>query len=184
MTISDARKMWSDADLLALPKDGCKREVVGGELVTMSPAGFNHGAIVLNLSGELWKVVKATGIGVLVEGQTGFRLASGDLFSPDIAFVSKDRAAAHDPAVSAFFQGAPDFFVEVLSPSDSFQVLREKLEQFFKEGTRLAWIVDPKRRCVYVHRSAETSTTLQQGAALDGEDVIPGFHLPLAQLFV
>jgi Uma2 family endonuclease len=106
------------------------------------------------------------------------------LFSPDISFVSSARAADHDPEVSEFFQGAPDFFIEVLSPSDSFQALHDKLEQFFRDGTRLAWIVDPKKRCVYVHRSAASYTTVQSQDFLDGEDMIPGFRLQLSRLFL
>lgn len=183
MTISDEKKQWSDEVLLAMPRDGGKREIVGGELITRSPAGFDHGIIITRLIVELSKVVDAAKLGVLVDGQTGFRLAGGDLFCPDIAFVSRSRAARHRARESSFFQGAPDLFVEVLSPSDTVENLHEKLEQFFHEGARLAWVINPKKKCIYVYHAPHSFQTLQQADSLVGEDVVPGFTLSVSNLF-
>jgi len=132
---------------------------------------------------ELGKVIYDTGKGELADGQTGFRLPTGDLLSPDIAFVSAARVAEHRKAGHTFFQGAPDLVVEVLSPSDTIEIMEEKLSQFFSVGTRLAWVVHPRTRRVYVYRSPTDFIILAAHDALDGFDVIPGFKMPLSKLF-
>jgi Uma2 family endonuclease len=183
MTISDEKKQWSDEELLAMPRDGCKREIVHGELVMMSPAGWDHGGVIGFLFGELAHFVHSRRLGRVLDPQTGFRLATGDLFCPDMSFVTADRVAQQRARKSAFFLGAPDLFVEVLSPSDTVENLHEKLEQFFNEGARLAWVINPKKKCVYVYRAPHSFQTLQQADSLVGEEVIPGFTLPVSNLF-
>ena len=177
------RKHWTDQELLAMPKDGFKREVLGGDLI-MSPAAFDHGSLISRLVAELGKVVYGSPLGELADGQTGFRLPSGDLLSPDISFVSAPRVAEHQKSKSVFFEGAPDLVVEVLSPSDTIEVMEEKLGQFFAAGTRLAWIVHPRTRAVHVYRSPTESRVLTAQDALNGEDIIPGFTMILSKLFI
>ena len=184
MTMQAAKKTWMDDELLAMPHDGRKREIVGGELIVMSPASFNHGKIISRLSIALGTRIYSQKLGELVDGQTGFRLKTEDLFSPDIAFVTTTRAAAHQKRGDVFFQGAPDLLVEVLSPSDTVEVLEEKLAQFFGEGLRLAWVVHPKTRTVHVYHSITSTRILTADLALDGEDVVPGFRYELSNLFV
>jgi len=84
------RKRWTDEELMALPKDGYKRELLDGEIV-MSPAGSEHGRKIMRFSASLLPWVYDHKLGELFDGQTGFRMKSGDLLSPDISFVSKDR---------------------------------------------------------------------------------------------
>ena len=82
-----------------------------------------------------------------------------------------------------FFPGAPDLAVEVLSPSDMPGHTHEKLTQYFSHGTRLAWVINPAERNALVYRTPEADRLLRVTDALDGEDVLPGFRLPLAELF-
>ena len=80
---------------------------------------------------------------------------------------------------------APDLAVEVLSKSNTKKEIARKLDEYFASGTRLAWIVDPKTQSVRVHTSPTESTRLDadSGAVLDGGAILPGFRLPLAELF-
>ena len=151
----------------------------------MSPAGYNHGFIINRLVHHLGQVVYPNNLGDLGDSQTGFRLSSGDLFSPDISFVSAGRVAtmrAKDPKAS-FFLGAPDLAVEVLSPSDTFGVLEEKLTRFFAEGTQRIWLIYPRTKSAHIHRSIQDATMLSADGFLDGEHLIPGFRLRLSTLF-
>ncbi len=178
-----AAKYWTDAELLALPKDGFKREIVNGKMVMMSPANFRHGKFIGRITVPLGEAIFRAGLGELADGQTGFRVTSGDLFCPDIAFVAKDRVAEHEKKGSTFFEGAPDLAVEVVSPSDTIGALEEKLAQFFAGGMRLAWIVHRRTRTVHVYRSPAQQKILTESDHLDGDEVVPGFRLAVAAIF-
>ena len=82
-----------------------------------------------------------------------------------------------------FFPGAPDLVIEVLSPSDTHGYVQEKMSRYFAAGARLAWAVNPALRHVLVYRTPEPDRLLRVTDTLDGEDVLPGFRLPLAELF-
>src|SRR4051812_7648711 len=113
------QQKYTAADLMALPKNGQKYELVNGELV-MSPAGvFDHGDIISWLSAKLAIYSREKKLGIVVDGQSGFWMKSGNLRSPDISFIGRDRLKALTPRPQGFVTGAPDLVVEVLSPSDT-----------------------------------------------------------------
>ena len=173
---------WTDEELMALPEDGYKRELVNGEIV-MSPAGANHGAIIAMLLGALWTFVTKRRVGRIFDGQTGFRMRSGDVLSPDISFVSKARLKGLKRAPLAFFQGSPDLVVEVLSPGESFGHAEEKIAQYFENDTKLAWLVNPISQTVLIYVGPKPEKMLRSGDLLDGGDVLPGFSFTVAELF-
>ncbi len=182
MTISIAGRIWSDEELLALPKDGYDKEIIHGEMI-VSPAGSEHGAIIMAIAGPLHVYVVRKQLGQVLDGQTGCRMSSGDLLSPDVSFVSAARWEAHRKSKEVFFPGGPDLAVEVLSPDDSLRILKKKILQYFTEGTRLAWVVHPRKRCVTVYHAPTSADILTVDDALDGEHVVPGFSLKIAHLF-
>ena len=109
------------------------------------------------------------------------RVVSGDIRLPDVTFVVKSRAPTRDVPVPDL---SPDLIVEVLSASNTPAEIDRKLREFFAGGTRLAWVVDRRTRTVAVHRGGVgPAVVLGEGDALDGEDVLPGFSMPLAELF-
>jgi Uma2 family endonuclease len=173
---------WTDEELMALPEDGFKRELVNGEIV-MSPAGANHGRIIMILSFALEGFVTKRKLGAVFDGQTGFRMRSGDLFSPDISFMAKSRLEGTKRAPQAFFRGSPELAVEVLSPGESFGHAEEKIAQYFENDTKLAWLVNPVNQTVQVYRGRTPEKMLRAGDVLDGEDILPGFTFPVADLF-
>jgi Uma2 family endonuclease len=81
------------------------------------------------------------------------------------------------------FPGAPDLAVEVLSPSNRWRDVREKVADLLAAGTRLVWVIDPPRRKVTVYRALLAPHVLGPTDILDGEDVVPGFSLPVSALF-
>ena len=149
----------------------------------MSPAGAEHGLICVRIVAELEVFVRRQRLGALFDSSTGFRLTPETLLSPDAAFVSKVRLAGMKRVPRGFFPGAPDLVVEVLSPSDSPGRTNEKLTLHFTHGARLAWIINPAERNALVYRTPEADRLLRFTDTLDGEDVLPGFRLPLAELF-
>jgi Uma2 family endonuclease len=177
-----AVKIWTDEELMALPKDGFKRELLNGEII-MSPSGSEHGYISYLLLDALGRHARLNRLGLVFDSSTGFRLAPDEVLSPDIGFVGKARLVGLKRPPRGFFSGAPDLAVEVLSPSDTVEQMHEKLSRYFLHGTRLAWVINPTERNAHVYRTPEAERLLRVTDALDGADVLPGFRLPLAELF-
>lgn len=181
-TTHPPRKQWTDEELMALPKDGYKRELLDGEIV-MSPAGSEHGRKIMRFSTALGSHVYQHQLGEVFDGQTGFRMQTRDVLSPDISFVSRGRLAGLQSAPEGFFDGAPDLVVEFLSPGESMKRINAKLTQYFENGCRLAWVMDSRRRTVAVHRGPVAHRVLTEADELSGEEVIAGFTLSVKVLF-
>jgi Uma2 family endonuclease len=182
MATTTTARIWSDEEVLALPKNGQDIEVIHGEVV-VSPAGSEHGAIIMAIAGPLHMYVLKKQLGRVLDGQTGCRMSSGDVLSPDVSFVTTARWEAHRKTRAVFFPGGPDLAVEVLSPDDSLRVLKKKIHQYFADGTRLAWVVHPRKRCVTVYHAPTSADILTTADTLDGEHVVPGFSLKIVHLF-
>src|SRR5438874_451892 len=126
MTIHTAKRIWTDRELLAIPKDGYDHEVIDGEMV-MSPASSEHGAIIMAIGGPIYMYVTQKNLGKVLDGQTGCRMENGDLLSPDVSFVSLARWKSHRKKEETFFHGGPDLVVEVLSPDDTSKIVARKI---------------------------------------------------------
>lgn len=105
------------------------------------------------------------------------------LCAPELAFVSRERVEQIGKT-KKFFPAAPDLAVEVLSPFDTVYEVNEKVEEWLKAGVRLLWTINSKRRTVTVYRSLTAVIMLTEQDELDGEDVLPGFRLRVADVFV
>jgi Uma2 family endonuclease len=170
--------------LLRMPDDGLRYELVKGELRKMPPAGNEHGYIAGEVFGELRSHVKANGLGRTYAAETGFEIHSNPdtVRAPDVAFVSRERLEEAGP-VEGYWPGAPDLAVEVVSPNDRHSEVIEKALEWLDAGCRMVLVVDPKQQTVTVYRSRENIRILTEGDALDGDDVIPGFSLPITEIF-
>jgi Uma2 family endonuclease len=170
---------FTDEELLKLPKDGYKRELVDGKIV-MSPAGYRHGRVIMRLAARLLDFAAKHDLGDVLDSSTGFRLPNGNLRCPDISFVARGRVT--DPPPQGFAHLVPDLVVEVLSPDDSPRLVFDKVGEYLAAGARLVWVIDPETRSAAVYRSLTDVTRLPESGVLDGEDVLPGFSCPLADI--
>ena len=170
-------------ELFRLPDDNCRHALVRGELQRMAAAGFRHGAVIMNVAGPLSQHVKAHRLGVVCGAETGFVLARDPdtVLAPDVAFVRQERIAASGlPAT--FWEGAPDLAVEVTSPGDTRPEVADKAASWLAAGTRLVWVVDPRRAVVTIHEPDGTPRRLAGSDVLGGEPVFPGFRLPVTDV--
>ena len=143
--------------------------------------GYWEGKIALRLGGRVDAYADANDLGVANGPDAHMRVESGDIRLPDVTFVSKARAPTRDVPVPTL---SPDLIVEVLSASNTAAEIDRKLRAFFAGGTRLAWVIDRRTRTVAIHRgTVGPAATLGEAGALDGEDVLPGFAMPVADLF-
>jgi Uma2 family endonuclease len=158
-------------------------ELVRGELIKMTPAGFEHGRIVGLICTRLGSFVEQRGVGIVMGAESGFCIARNPdtVRAPDVAFLRSDRVPA--ARQSGFFEGAPDLAVEVRSPSDRASHTLAKVRDWLEAGCRAVWVVDPETRTVTVHRGENRVVTWKVSDWLNGQDVVPGFRLPVAELF-
>jgi Uma2 family endonuclease len=157
-------------------------ELVKGEPREMTPTGGLHGVIALEIGYHILHYVKQHQLGYATSAETGFVLAADPytVRAPDVGFVTKERITG--PLPQKYFPFSPDLAVEVVSPSDTAQDIREKVLDFLKAGTRLVWVVYPESKTVDVYRPDGVQVVDIDGA-LDGGDVLPGFTLALRVVF-
>lgn len=177
-------EFWTDDELLALSaKTDLKWELWAGKIIVMPTAGVQHGAIIARLLAAIATNVYEHKFGEVFDGQTGFRLSVDHCFAPDIAVVSRGRLKFIGSAVEKLFHGAPDFAVEVLSPSDSITKTERKLNLFFMFGARLAWMIDPKNKTARVYRKEGEFELLRRDGVLTANSLLPGLRIPLSRVF-
>ncbi|MCL1470682.1 Uma2 family endonuclease [Argonema antarcticum] len=178
------QKIWTDAEFMALNRDGHRYEIVNGELIDMGNSGAKHGYVAIILSAALFNCVSTQKLGAMFDSSTAFKMKSGNKRSPDISFMAKERLQGLDDLPEGFLEGAPDLAVEILSPSNTVEEIHNKLVEYFENGARLVWVLHPKEKYVLVYRSAQSPDRLLKSTdSLDGEDIVPGFTLPIADLF-
>ncbi len=172
-------------ELLRMPDDGFRYELVRGELKQMAPTGDEHGYIAGEVSAELRNYVKANGLGRAYAAETGFKIYSDPdtVRAPDAAFVSRERLEAQGKVMQGFRPGAPDLAVEVVSPNDTHSEVVEKALEWLEAGCKMVLVAEPKRKTVTVYRSREDIRILTEGDSVDGADVVPGWRLPVAEIF-
>lgn len=183
MAIATKSQVWTDAEFMALADDGQGYELVNGEVVAMGNSGMEHGYLACLLVAELMAFVRQHRLGVVCDSSTAFTLKNGNKRSPDIAFIAAERLKGLRRPVRGFWEGAPDLVVEILSPGNTVEEMHTKIVEYFANGTRLLWKIDPHERCVLVYHRVEPDQLLTMGDQLTGEDVVPGFEMAIADLF-
>ena len=99
-----------------------------------------------------------------------------------MAFIRADRVGGELP--QGFFPGAPDLAVEVLSPGDRASEVIAKVEDWLGAGCHAVWVIDPKTRTVTAYHGSRNAVILTATDTLDGRDLLPGFHGPVAEIFL
>lgn len=183
MRIMDPRAVTTAEQLLAVDDPGYHRELVRGVLRRVTPPGQQHGVVAMRLGARLAAFVEAKNLGITLAAETGFLLEEDPdtVLAPDVAFVRADRVT--DPNDRRYFRGAPDLAVEVASPSTSFSEAKDKALAWLRHGCRMVWSVEPDAETVTVYRAADNVRVLRRGDELSGEDVVPGFAVPVSELF-
>lgn len=184
-TLEPPKKVWTEAEIEALPEDGYLHEIVNGELVMSPKNNFQHGDLCIRLAVALEIFNRAHRLGVVLDSSTGFWMHNRNCRAPDISFVPKARVISlgFKRSTKKFFPGAPDLAVEILSPNNTRAEIDERLKDFFASGTQLVWIINPDDECVEICHSPTRRTLLGSGGFLDGELLLPGFRYPIADLF-
>ena len=171
-------------ELLRLPTDGRRMELVKGKVYELPPAGARHGSVAMNIGMLLGAHVRLNGLGRVFAAETGFTVERhpDTMRAPDAAFVSNLRLPQGE-LPDGFLELAPDLAVEVVSPSDSRREIQEKAEGWLLAGTHLVWVINPVTRAAMIYRSRGDVQHATEEDYLHGEDVVPGFSCRLGVLF-
>ena len=159
-------------------------ELVAGRVVRMTPTNPTHGRIEVNVAAALRHFVRTQNLGVVMAGEVGvFTTRNPDTVrAPDVLFLSHERDKRRERR-QGFLDVAPELAVEILSPTDRPDQVRRKVGEYLAAGVLQVWVVDPASRTVQVYRDRGERLTLAPGAVLTGGDVLPGFELPVDDIF-
>ena len=159
-------------------------QTAAGELIIMPPTGGETGKQNSDLIIDLGIWHRQTKLGAVFGSSTGFKLPNGANRSPDAAWIPLERWEALTPDQrKRFLSLCPDFLIELLSPTDTWEAGKAKLQEYQDNGTRLGWLIDSESFRVAIYRLGQPIEVLHSPTALSGEDVLPGFVLNLSALW-
>ena len=155
-----------------------------GKLIIMSPAGSETGNRNAKLMQQLANWTDKDGTGIEFDSSAGFILPSGATRSPDASWIKLTRwNSLSDVAKTKFAPIAPDFVVELRSPSDSLQVLKDKMQEYIDNGVSLGWLIDRPSRQVYIYTPGKNVRCLDNPSTVSSDSLLPGFNLDLTKIW-
>jgi Uma2 family endonuclease len=168
--------------LLRMPDDDCRTELVRGRLITLPPPGAKHGVLVTRISRALASHVERHSLGIVLV-ESGYRLASepDTVRGPDVSFIATHRLVREPP--DGYWKGAPDLAVEIVSPGERSRDVERKVREYLTGGARVVWVVHPRTRTLTRHPGGGTAERLSEHDTLFEPDVLAGFRYELAKLF-
>lgn len=154
-----------------------------GDLVIMAPTGGETGSYNSEINAEFVIWNRQTRLGKVFDSSTCFKLPSGGDRSPDVAWITLERWNQLSREQQRKFPPiAPDFVLELLSPTDSLEKTQAKMQEYISSGVRLGWLVDRDNQYVEIYRINQPVEMLRNPEQLSGEDVLPGFTLRMDQV--
>jgi Uma2 family endonuclease len=174
----------TEDDLIRLLDGEDKRicELIDGVLVEKA-MGTREGLFAAYLGRLIGNHADEMDLGLVLGGDSPFRLRLGLVRFPDVSFVSWNRIPGNEFPEDPVAKIIPDLAVEVLSPSNTVAEIELKLDHYFEAGVRLAWVIDPKKQKARIYTSRSRIQEIGTDGALIGGKVLPGFRLPLADVF-
>lgn len=175
-------ELYTEEDLEQMPSSA-RYELIRGELCAMPNNSAEHGNKTMRLSIPVGSFVEENDLGECFAAETRFTIEENPdtTLGPDFAFIAKERLHGIPPR--GYLHLVPDLIVETRSPGDTRTEFALKVSQWLQAGARLVWALDPATRTLTVHRQGVHPVTLTIDDTLSGEDVLPGFTLPLRRVF-
>ncbi len=182
MIADSPTKLITGEELLAMGDIG-RCELIDGRIVPMSPTGGEHAYIEFYVGAELSNFARSKKLGWVLGGEVGIyiRRQPDRVRGADVAFISKSRSPRR-PA-KGFLDVAPELVIEIMSPDDRWQEVQQKLEEYFQIGVQWVWIVEPENKAVFVYRSSTEAQKIGESGMVQGEGILEGFTLNVANLF-
>jgi Uma2 family endonuclease len=189
MVVAATTSVMTTEELLALPQNGVERWLIRGQLrqKPMTVRNRWHSRIMARVAKFLdnWLDQQPDPHGSVLCGEAGCRLRRDPdtTVGIDVVYISADLAARESDETS-LIDGVPVLVVEILSPNDTQEQIDEKIDGYLQAGVRLVWVVDPHDRTVLIYRPGAEPELVNVRQELTGDPHLPGFAVPVAQLFV
>ena len=169
-------------ELLMMPDDGKRHELIRGVLSEKVAPGYTHGEVESRTATALSNYSDANDYGTVISGDPGHRLERNPdtVRAPDVAWIAPGRVPA---GTRGYPNLAPDLAVEVKSPSNSYAELADKALMWLSYGSREVWMIDPERVTVTRYRPGVPPVMLYEDDILDGGALLPGFTILVWRLF-
>ncbi len=160
-------------------------ELVDGKIVPLPLNGRVHSLALGRIMLSVTSYVTRKRLGIVVSGEAGFvvRRDPDSVRAPDLAFVSNATLARARNGKGAFFPGAPDLAIEVLSPDDTIEAMEAKVKQYLAAGAKAVWVASPAGRDVRVYEPRRALRVVERGGVLEGGAALPGFRAKVADFF-
>ena len=188
MATAAAPTVMTTAELLALPDDGTERWLIRGQLRERPMTVRNrwHSRIMARVAKFLdnWLDQQPEPRGSVLCGEAGCRLRRNPdtTVGIDVVYVPPE-VAARESEDTSLIDGVPVLVVEILSPNDTQEQVDEKTDDYLSAGVALVWVIDPHDRTVLIYRPGAEPELVNARQILSGEPQLPGFQVPVAQLF-
>jgi Uma2 family endonuclease len=190
--VATEKRLWTTEELLALPDDGVERWLSRGRLIEKHPDPenadmtkrnrFHSRAVGFVL--ERWLEAQPEPRGQVVGGEAGFILRRNpdSTVGIDVAYVSAETVSVQTDGTT-LFDGPPVLAVEILSPSNTHEEVRDKVQDYLSAGVALVWMIDTDFRTVTVYRPDAEPQLFNRTQTLSADPILPGFSCPVADLF-
>ena len=182
--MTTAKKLLTADDLLAMPDDGKRYELIRGELIEMPPTSLEHGIIAARFGRRMGNFAEEHDLGHGVAADTGVNVERNPdtVRAPDYGFISYERMA-EPPSPRGYADVIPDLVLEVVSPNDRQPDIDAKTQMWLEAGVRLALVAYPEAREVHAHHDDGSVMHYGIGDTVVGDPVLPGFACPVADIF-
>jgi len=155
-----------------------------GEIIIVPPTGGETGKHNIEIAADFVIWNRQTQVGVCFDSSTCFKLPNGADRSPDVSWIKQERWDTLTPEQKEKFPPiAPDFVLELMSPTDSLKKTQEKMQEYMDNRVKLGWLIDRRTRRVEIYRLGQVVKVLESPTELSGEDVLPGFFLNLESIW-
>lgn len=160
-----------------------RTELVKGRIIPLMPTGHRRGYFEVLIAALLYNFVRLHKLGRVVGGEVGIYTGRNPdtVRAADAAFISHQRFAQVQSR--SYLDVCPELLVEVLSPDDTWSEVHQKLAEYFAVGAQIIWVLDPRLEQIHVYHSLEQVTLLTKMDTLTGGDLLPGFNVPLTEIF-
>jgi Uma2 family endonuclease len=155
-------------------------EIVDGKVEIKDMPGLRSSGTAARIIVKIGIYLETNRIGELYGADATFTIGEDERM-PDVSFVSNEKLKDGEPVNKADF--APDLAIEVVSPSDIFSKVLRKIRKYLDAGVKEVWLVEPEFHTVSVYKPPMKSETLTLDDALECEEILPGFRLPLQEIF-
>ena len=174
--------MLKDLEKLQAEYPDYQMELVGGEIIFMSPSGLESEEVGIEIAAQLRNWVRPRRLGRVSGSSGGFRLPNkdGDVRAPDVSFILAQRLPH---TTEDYAELVPDLMFEVKSKTDNLAKLRQKIEEFLELGTKVGVLVDPRSHTMEVYRLDTKTVVLGDEDMLEVPEVLPGWKLPVVEIW-